>query len=185
MKVYRINNNVNHYQYFLAEQEEDELKLMMDCTSKEHNWNPPPVFIFRPKLRAGDFYNFSSDILISSPKATEALRTHFEMAGELLPLPYKGQIYTLLNVTMCIDCLDQERTEWLWDKVTNTKVLPKKYVFHKDRFTGSRIFKLPETCRGEILIVDMEQGGDEEFRGAVALAKLQGLVFEELWNDHE
>jgi hypothetical protein len=185
MKVYRINNDINRYQYFLTEREEDVLKLKMDCTPKEHIWNPPSVFIYMPKLKAGDFHNFSSDILISSPRATEALRTHFEMAGELLPLPYKGQVYMLLNVTMCIDCLNHEETEWLWDSSTNTKILPKRYVFHRNRFTTSRIFKIPETCRGEILVVDMDQGGDEEVRSVVERAKLRGLTFEEIWNDQE
>jgi hypothetical protein len=32
MKVYRVTSDVNEYQYFLPEREEDEHLLEMDCT---------------------------------------------------------------------------------------------------------------------------------------------------------
>lgn len=184
MKVYRVRNNVSRFQYFLTEREEDILSLKTDCSSKANTWQPPSVFIFKPRHKRGDFFHFNSDILIANQKAIEVLQTFFEMSGELLPLPYKGDVYTLLNVTMCIDCLDHEKTVWLVDEATNTKILPKKYAFHKDRFVSSPIFKIPETDRGEVLIVDRDQG-DEEFRKSVESAQLQGLIFEELWSDQE
>lgn len=185
MKVYRVSNDVERYQYFLTEREEDIFKLKMDCTPIKDIWQPPPVFVYMPKRKPGDFYNFNSDILITSPRSTEVLHEFLELAGELLPLPYHGQIYTILNVTMCIDCLDHEKTEWLIDELTGIKSLPIKYVFHKDRFASSRIFKIPETCGGEILVVDKEQNEGEELHSVVIRAGLHGLVFEELWNDHE
>jgi hypothetical protein len=38
------------------------------------------------------------------------LEEFLEMAGELLPLPYRGEEYTIVNVTECINCLDHEAT---------------------------------------------------------------------------
>ncbi|NOK60516.1 MAG: hypothetical protein GFH27_549297n115 [Chloroflexi bacterium AL-W] len=185
MKVYRVRNDVSTYQYFLTERDEDVLTLKMDGTSRANKWIPPPVYILQPKLQAGDFYNFSSDILIPSPRASMLLSEHFEMAGELLSLPYKDQEFFVFNVINCIDCLDQESTTWAIDPTTSVRIRPKKYVFHANRFTEARLFKIPETCRGEILVLDRDQGGDEEFRSAIEQAELKGLIFEELWNDNK
>ncbi len=181
MRVYRIRSDGNRYQYFLSEREEDWEKLEMDCVPQIETWSPPPVFIYKPKLRQGDFYNFGSGILITSPRATEALRTHLEMAGELLPLPHADQTYTLLNVLECINCLDQERTEWVYGQTTGARIGIKKYVFHPDRFSESRLFKIPETSKSEILVVEWNEESEDEFRNAVEAAQLKGLLFEQLW----
>jgi hypothetical protein len=184
MKVYRIENDVARYQYFLTKHEADLFGLHTDCQPKGDTWRPPEVFIYKPLAKAGDFYQFGGAGLITSPRATESLRTFLDMAGELLPLPYQGQEYTLLNVTECINCLDQERTTWLKD-VHGNRVSPLQYVFHPDRFASSRLFKIPETYRGETLVVEYGYD-DEEFRFVVEQAGLQGLLFRELWHgEHE
>ncbi len=184
MRVYRITNEVNRYQYFLPERDEDVLKLAMDCTRKAAIWSAPSMFVFKPLHEVGDFYQFSPGTIITSPRATEVLRTHLEMAGELLPLPHQGQTYIALNVTECINCLDQERTQWLCAE-DGTRLYPDKYVFHRNRFSESAIFKIPETRMGEILVVEGLKDPHEEFRYEVEQAGLKGLTFEELWRDEE
>ncbi len=181
MRVYRIWNDSNHYQSFLPEQEEDWQKLDMDCTPKAEIWVPPLVYVHMPKLKEGDFYNSGRGILIPSPRATAALRMHLEMAGELLPLPYKGQEFTVLNVTECINCLDQEKTEWIYGQTTGAKIGIKTYVFHRNRFSESRIFKIPETHKSEILVVEWVEGTEDEFKYTVESAGLKGLIFEKIW----
>mgnify|MGYP001773483530 CR=1 FL=1 len=183
MKVYRIRNDVNHYQYFLTERDADAFKLRMDCVPVADKWDPPPVFIFKPKHKKGDFFQFNSDILITSPRATEVLRTHLEMAGELLPLPYQGQEFTVLNVTECINCLDYQNTEWMYDEQSGVALWPTKYAFLSNRFTESMLFKIPETSRSEILVVEGLHEPNEEFRAVVQQAGLEGLIFEEIWSD--
>jgi hypothetical protein len=185
MRVYSIENDVSHYQYFLPAREDEGLPLRMDCTPKAEVWSPPPVFIYRPTLKGGDFYQFHTDLLITSPRATDVLLTHLEMAGELLPLPHQGVEYTILNVLECINCLDQEATEWRLAPRTGERISPKKYVFHSDRFSESMLFKIPETRRGEILVVEGLHDPEEEFRFVVEHAGLKGLLFEELWTDEE
>ena len=54
-------------------------------------------------------------------KASENLRDILEMAGELLPIEYKNEPYSLLNVTEYMDCLNHERTEWVVGKNTGPK----------------------------------------------------------------
>ncbi len=137
-----------------------------------------------PKLRHGNFYNFGGGFLTADGRATEALRTHFEMAGELLPLPYKGEIFTVLNVTECIDCLDHERTTWNVVR-RNDKEIPvciDRYVFREDRLSESPLIKIPEENVSSIFLVEGHMDPDEEFREIVNRQGLEGLKFEEVWS---
>ena len=178
--VYRIKNDIDQFQYFLTKKKDEYNRLNMDGTPKFKNWSPPSVYIYRPKHQKGDFYNTSSGSLISNPGATEILRPQYKAAGELLPLPYKQEIYTILNVTACINCLDQERTKWIYSKATNTRLMIEKYAFHSDRFT-SNIFKIPETCMSEVLVVEGLKSTKDEFRYIVESNRLRGLIFEKIW----
>ena len=183
MRVYRVKNDVNHYQFFLPEHEDDCMELNMDCTPQAETWTPPSVYIYMPRLREGDFYQFDSSILITSPKATDVLRTHLEMAGELLPLPYRGQTFTVLNVTECINCLNQDKTRWIYGESTGARIEIAEYAFYPNRFSESVLFKIPETCRGEVLLVEGLPGCEvEEFRYVVEQNGLEGLLFEEIWS---
>lgn len=153
----------------------------MDCSLKASNWFPPPVFVYQPLHQKGDFYNYNSSALITNPKATQALYRYLEMAGELLPLPHNGEVFTMLNVTECINCLNQQKTEWVQSKEKGDNLWIKKYVFHTDRFSESDIFKLPETCKSETLVVEGLKDPKDEFRYIVESAGLLGLLFEEIW----
>ena len=182
IRVFRITTDVDRFQYFLTENRGDEELLEMDGTPGAEKWSPPPVFIYMPKHEPGDFFNFGGGILISSPMATEALRYHLQMAGELLPLPYAGETYTLLNVTECIECLDQERTKWQIGRTTGKRVGIRRYSFYPDRFSESDIFKIPHTSKAEILYVEGLKDQEDSFRYAVEAAGLRGLRFEEVWS---
>ena len=155
----------------------------MDCELRAHSWSPPSVFIYEPKKQRGDFYNFDSDILISNSKATKVIYHHYTIAGELLHLPYVGEIFTLLNITECINCLDQEKTRWSYDVSSNIPLFIEEYVFHKNRFSESSLFKIPETSKSEILVVEGLKDPKDEFKYAYETAGLQGLIFEEIWKD--
>lgn len=181
-RVFRLRNDVSRYQYLLAADADADVQLYMDCRPRLATWTPPPVFVYQPLLEAGDFYQFGGAAPIASPRATEALRGFFEEAGELLPLPHAGTEYTLLNVTECINCLDHERSAWLLTQ-DGERVYPTRYVFHPDRFSESALFKIPETHRGEVLVVEGLRDPEDEFRAVVERAGLKGLRFEELWTE--
>lgn len=173
MKVYRFENDINHFQSFLpAADEEDGSIFTTECIPLAETWKPPEVYIDMPKLKAGDLYNTQGCSPIFRPSAMKKLQEYLEMAGELLPLPYKSEVYTLLNVTECIDCLDRKNTEWLYAE----DAWPiKQYAFHKSRFSESRIFKIPETCKAEVLILDLEDG-----EGFIEALQEHGIVGYEL-----
>ena len=182
MKVFRLNNDVNRYQYFLTENESDAMKLISNCAPSKATWLPPPVFVYKPRHQEGDFYNFYSGTPILTPRATELLRDYLEMSGELLPLPYKSEIFTLLNITECINCLDEQNSEWLHESYPGEKSGPiKKYVFHPDRFSESDIFKIPETSPVEVLVLDREEG-----EGCIDILRnsdITGYELTLLWED--
>lgn len=179
VKVYRLKSDYS-CQYFFTENKSDESKLTTNGTPRSSSWVPPGVFIYEPLLAIGDLYNFHSDSPIFSPRATEALRFYLEMAGELLDLPYNGEIYTLLNVTVCINCLNQKETEWGLVTPEGVHLHPKKYVFHPDRFSESLIFKIPETRGSEVLVLDREDG--EGFVDALIENQIKGYNLELLWS---
>ncbi len=183
MKVYRLRNDVNRYQHFLRDDTGDDVVVLdPDCRPRAGTWSPPPVIVLDPFLEEGDFYQFDPGILITSPRATDVLRGELELAGELLPLPYKGKEYTVLNVTECIDCLDQEGSKWLRTSL-GEEIYPLEYSFHKHRFTESSLFKIPETHKSEILVVEGLKDPEDEFRYIVESAGLKGLIFQEIWSD--
>lgn len=100
------------------------------------------------------------------------------MAGELLPVPYKEQTFSLLNITQCIECLDAERSEWQEMKSTGRKRLRKPFL-RADRMCASTLFK---SAHSPLEIYCIEYSGDpeEEFKASVEHHKLKGLVFEEV-----
>jgi hypothetical protein len=105
------------------------------------------------------------------------------MAGELLPLPHRGEVFTVLNITECINCLDHNRTRWVLGKSTGARIRIKEYAFHPNRFSESVLFKIPETCKADVLVVEGLPGCEvEEFRYVVEQNGLEGLLFEEIWS---
>jgi hypothetical protein len=182
MKVYRLKNDVNHYQYFLPADRGDLMALATNCRPRAATWSPPEVFVYMPLLEAGDFYQFGVGTLIASPRATEVLRGFFQESGELLPLPFEGQEYTVHNITLCINCLDQQRSTWL-KTAEGERIYPTEYVFHPDRFADSALFKIPETHLREVLVVEGLRDPEDEFRAVVERAGLKGLIFQEIWSN--
>ncbi len=181
MEVYKIKPDVNQFQSFLpvddAIWKTDVLKF--DGNSKLQTWQPPPVYVLYPKKALGNFFRISAGAFAFDSAADEMIRGVCEMAGELLPLPYKGETYFVLNVLECIDCLDGDSSKWTLT-AGGDRIGVAKYMFYKNRFSESSIFKIPETARGELLTVS---GRDEdvEFKSIVERAGLKGILFEKVW----
>lgn len=183
MRVYRLQQDGDYFQYFLTEDQKDRATLYdMDGTARAGQWRPPSVYVPYPRRPAGDFYQFSDGVLIASSYATEALLGHFEAAGELLPLPFGAQVFTVLNVTECINVLDHDRSKWLLGP-TGDRLYPLDYAFHPQRFTEATLFKIPETCRAELFMLERYPDCEGEFRYDYEQAGLRGLIFVEVWND--
>src|SRR6266542_652906 len=187
MKVYRIAHDSNHYQFLLPKREKDALFFYdFDGTSRAVNWRPPPMTLFtKGKLQRGDFFQFAQGVVISNSRGVDALNVaFFEPAGELLPLTVGKEMYYVLNVTRCIDCLDEETTT----REGDDPIVPGsivQYRFRSQALPAIGLFKIPETARTEVLLVEGIRDRDDEFSAIAERHALTGLQFELLWSSQE
>ena len=182
MKIYALRLDSNNYQRFLPGEEGiwKTRRLKLDCTRKAQDWIPPEIYVPNPTLKRGNFFYLCSTGFVTDSKATEELRDLLEMAGELLPLRYKNEDYTLLNVTECMDCLDHERTEWELARTTGAKIRIIRHMFKPNRLPESSIFKIPQRL-ATIYVAEGRFDPEDEFKARVEKSGLKGLLFEEVW----
>ncbi len=107
------------------------------------------------------------------------------MAGELLPLPHRGDLFHLVNVLECVNCLDEQNTKWVLGRTTNARIRVEEYRFHANRLSESTLFKVPETALGEVLTVSGLKDPEDEFKSVVEREGLEGINFEEVWSDSQ
>ena len=181
MRIYRIRCDVNAFQSFYIDKARwhgDLLAMLtFECSPRAAAYSPPPVFVLHPKLKAGNFYYLCPGALVVDSTALDHLQDLLEMSGEMLRLPYKDCLFHLLNVTECINVLDERHAK------RRSSGTIEKYAFHPERLTETPLFKIPETCRAEILTCEGLKDPEDEFKGRVEQLGLKGLIFEELWSD--
>lgn len=182
-KIYRIHHLTNQYQYVLPIDLEQISSLVALCQSWKEAWYPPSVFIYEPFLKKGDFYQSNGSCLIVNSTALKLLKGFFLDAGEILPLHYKEDSFSFINILRCYDCLDKDNTEWM----TGLKgFIPEKYVFKRQFLPETGLFKIPETHAGEILIhVNNNKPVEDDFTYVVKYNNLEGIDFELLWESEE
>jgi len=187
LRVFQVECDVDKYQYFLwdiPKNEPNKGAIYDACTcdgsSKADLWKPPPVFIYKPRHKRGDFWGvgMGSGGLGIAPWALDTVYTFAEMAGELLPLPYKGDLFTFLNITECIECLDPDRSEWTIYPAGLGKQIRKPF-FRADRMCASTLFKSAHNPL-QIYCLEYSRDPEEEFKACVEHHKLQGLSFTEV-----
>jgi hypothetical protein len=159
--------------------------LECDCSRKAEAWRPPPVEIAEPRLRKGNFFHFDSDALICDDRCLDVLDEFFRRSGEVLDLPHGTEMFHLINVTNCIDCLDRGSAEYdvVGSAAQGEFILIKKYEFRSEYFTDSGLFKIPEDSVSSVLLVEGFRKPELEFRSLVRTAGLTGLTFELLWKE--
>lgn len=188
MNVYRIWCDVNKFQSLEIDGEYD-LKLLeattFDATSKIETWAPPSVFVLYPKLKKGNFLGLFPGTWAVDSQAVEVLEDFFEMSGELLPLPYEQELLQVVNVTECINVLDQKHTKWHIHEPTGTKIYVESFSFHARRLGDEPLFKIPETCKSNIYTIERCGDPECEFKARVEQAGLTGLIFQKIWSDSE
>ena len=188
LRAYKVKPDFNKFQYFLWEMELVGMTAAMydalscDGRRKGDHWKPPPVSIYNPRHKRGDFFavGIGGGGLVMAPWAmakVHALQMFAELAGELLPLEYKNQVFTLLNITVCLDCLDEERSKWLTHEDGKRTML--KPFLRVDRTCPSNLFKSTHSPF-DIFCLEYSHNPNEEFKACVEYHKLTGLLFEEV-----
>ena len=110
------------------------------------------------------------------------LLDQLEQSGELLPLLCRGMDVRVVNVTQCINALDEDQTEWVYGQSTGQRIRIERYAFKSNRFIEAPLFKIPETSRSEILTIEGLKDPEDEFKFSVESKGLRGLLFQELWS---
>lgn len=188
MKVYRVEPDVTNYQQFLPENEDFWKKhFYFDCAPLINSWIPPSLYCFNPLKKRANFHEFTPGTFLITPETlTDSIvPMHLEMAGELLKTNHDNEVLMLMNVTQCVNSLNQNLTQWTLIPETGEKLFIQKYCFHPNRFSESSLFKIPETRRAEILTYEISADPEEEFKAAVEAAGMKGLTFQEIWNSNE
>ena len=187
MRIYRVKCDVNNYQSFhLEKPDEWDLETgTFDGRPRSSEWCDPGVYVLHPKLKRGNFFSLGGSVgtFIVDVSTARELGDLLERSGELLPLTHKGEQFYVVNVTECINVLDDENTEWVYGRTTGAKIDIKRYAFHANRLTETPLFKIPETCRAEILTFEGLKAPEDEFKFRVESSGLTGLIFDELWSD--
>lgn len=179
MKVYQVKADIDNYCSLSQDLGGFEPLLRLEkwsslskCHTVTEPLTPPEVYVDRPKLRRGDFWAFSPFHTFALPPASvEKVRSFLEEAGELLPLPYKTEVFSIFNVLKCVDCVDPE-TEALG-------ILNRSYIAAQ---IPCGIFRDPQ---GVYMFVS-EFTGDPatEFKAYVDRERMTGLIFREVWNNN-
>jgi hypothetical protein len=184
MKVYRITEDANKYQWVMPEDNGHLLSdLIFECHSKEREWSPIKMFVFNPQKKKGNFYTMGGlGALVFDEKVLDIMLTIFEMAGEILPFEFEETKLYVLNVLQCTNSIDSNKSTWnFYPDGTKGRLL--KYSFHKERLTDSSIFKIPETCKSEVLTYSGIGDAEEEFIYLYHKHRLSGLIFEEVFSE--
>ena len=181
MRIFQFDFDVDRYQMFYFDGPEDVIWFNGD--PMRDVWVPPKVHILEPRLKRGNFLFLQPGMMVVDERARTELAGFLEPSGELLPFDYKGERFWALNVTTCIDALDEDRTEWQIGQTTGARIGIERYAFHAHRLTGTPIFKIPETSRAYLYTMSGWKDPEDEFVFNVQKRGLKGLRFDEVWSD--
>ena len=185
MKIYRVEVDVGMYQtFYRSNTNEWSLdQCIFDGRSRLADWTPPEIYIMHPKLERGNFFGFAATIgtWIVDAQGVELMDRFWSC--ELLPLEHKAEKFFVVNVLEVINVLDENRTQFRIGKTTGARIGIERHEFHKDRLTEAPLFKIPETCRAEVLTCEGFLEPEDEFKFNLEQSGLKGLVFHEIWND--
>jgi len=145
------------------------------------NWTPPRVYSYYANYPVPDIWELKgTGAFAVPPKAASTLGLFLEMGCQVLPLPYKGKEFSLCNVMCCIECVDEEHSEWVLHPKTKERARLKKPVFYPDCVDESTLFKIPQLPL-EIYCWEKAYDPDCEFRACIIEKKLKGLRFDLAW----
>jgi hypothetical protein len=179
-RVYRIVRD-ERYQGLVV-QDAKGAQRVFDALPFDTVGSPPLARVLDPEMPPGDLWHVEGGAIAIGPTFSDPMG-FFEMAGETLPIQVDGTELVLLNVLECLNSLDRKQTVWRNDPRSGLEAEIVRYVFHPRRFTVSSLFKIPETCEHEVLVVERTGDSEDELKAAVEEAGLTGIAFELLWED--
>lgn len=183
MKVFRVDIDPNIFQSIFPDVSDEDVLLYseFDCTEVKHHWKSVEWYIFNPRLKKGNFFSLEHGGALAFDKTVKNsdLFPLLEMAGEIIEIEVKGEIYYILNVLNCIDALDESRTTFhYYSNGGRGRII--SYAFNHNRVTECPIFKIPQTSKAEILIRSPFSDSDD-FMTLYKRNSFVGLTFNALY----
>lgn len=112
MKVYKIELDLDKIQSLACDDPRYKAgDHMHDCTGKsiKKDWEKYMFYIYNPKIKPKDFYNF--DGLVFNQKVYDVLGLYLEQYGEFLDIEVEnGPELFLFNTTAICDCIDRDNS---------------------------------------------------------------------------
>lgn len=188
LKIYTIKVESNIYQSVFPEIEENRVLEYMtfDCIEKPSEWSKIEWFVFNPKKKAGNFFSLGSSgaLVFDEEVFNSDLYTLIEMSGQVLPIKLQDYNLYVLNITECINALNQKDTvRDIYEDGSQGRIL--EYSFNRNRFSESSLFKIPETSKSEILTYSGLKSPEDEFKTLYEQLGFEGLIFQEIFNTGE
>jgi len=185
MKVFEVLVDGDSYQRL--EQEDKSSAALhdpmykFDGMPKADKWRPLSVYIPNPKRPRPDFFaSFLGSFVLDPERMPPEIWEFTDMAGELLPHPFEGQQFELMNILDVVNCVDAEKSIWL--PLPGGRKMMQRPAFHADRFGESSLFKIPELPFRPLCYEGLKSREDE-FKTFVEDNHLTGLKFREIWSD--
>jgi len=152
-------------------------RLVFDARPKRE-WRTLETYLLNPQLREGHFLYLCPGALVLDEHAYACMADLLERAGELLPVSLNtGRSLFLLNVTICVDAVDVEKSEWTLSATTGKRLELKRYTMLPERLPESTLFKVVQTVRGDVLTLTDGSAADS-FIQRYRSANLSGLSFQ-------
>ncbi len=144
-----------------------------------HDWGTPQVRVANAEKAVPDIWSaIRGNNFAFSHRATRVLQTFLDQSGEQLPLQVGGKHLVFLNVSYVVNCLNKKLSIADADCPGEFK----QYVFRPQRLEYP-LFKIPETCAWELLVVEGTDDSNHDFKPLVEKHGLKGLRFIKLWDE--
>jgi hypothetical protein len=181
MKIYEVKVDVTECQ--IIQRDDHEELHEFACRKMSGIWIPENWYIYNPLDNKTHFYATPGATIIFDEFIRESdLGSQFEMSGEILSISIEGDNYYFLNVIGCINALNKQMTTYeIYDDGSISSVI-NTYSFYPQRIGGNPLFKIPETCRFQILCFEGILDPWDEFKGRYEQLGLKGLKFIELYD---
>ncbi|HET6251073.1 MAG TPA: hypothetical protein VFE47_25525 [Tepidisphaeraceae bacterium] len=176
--IYRAAPDTGVFQELRTDDAEFLKKSTFNGDPIEGPWRAPKLYIpdtTKPEPDIWGCFGNPSIFAISPQLADDALRGFIDESCEEFPLRIRSREWRLINVVNVVDCLDADRSRF--DPAAPAHVTDYEFL---PIFSGW-LWKIPQTCRTEVLTPEGMAARHDEFKGTVEKLKLTGLRFERLW----
>ena len=148
------------------------------------DWNPPPLEPYlksRPEPDIWYYYNGAIAVWKALLSKIPELETILMRAGQLLPQPFKGKELTICNITECVECIDAEKSDWIFHPA-GKRITVRRPFFIADKLPKSTLFKIPQAPM-QIFTWEKDQNAEQEFKACAEKHKLTSVYFIPIWSE--